>query len=52
MVTEYNSAMLKDACRYFMKLNSHANCKYVDPSYNTDDPVNKRISAKLTFTFE
>src|SRR3954470_4099305 len=40
IVTEYNSAMLTDACKYFIKLNSHANCKYVDPSYNSDDPVN------------
>src|SRR6476620_7923636 len=52
VVTEYNSALLKDACRYFMKLNSHANCKYVDPGYVVDDPVKKVISAKLTFSFE
>src|SRR4051812_37760611 len=51
-VTEYNPAMLKDACRYFMKLNSHANCKYVDPGFSSDDFVDKRISAKLTFSFE
>jgi hypothetical protein len=52
IVTEYNLAMLEDACRYFIKLNSHANCKNVDPSYNSGDPVNNRISAKLTFSFE
>src|SRR3954451_15631594 len=40
IVTEYNPAMLNDACLYFMKLNSHANCKYVDPSHNSDDHVN------------
>jgi hypothetical protein len=51
-VTEYNPAMLNDACRYFMKLNKHANCKYVDPGYDVEDPNNKRISAKLTFSFE
>jgi hypothetical protein len=52
IVTEYNSAMLEDACRYFMKLNSHANCKYVDPNHDSDDRENNRVSAKLTFTFE
>src|SRR3954453_16477652 len=52
ILTEYNSSMLKDACRYFMKLNNHANCKYVDPGYNPDDFGNNRISAKLTFSFE
>ncbi len=50
-VTEYNPAMLQDACRYFMKLNSHAICKYVDTSKNVSDPVTKRISTKLTFSF-
>jgi predicted transcriptional regulator len=52
VVTEYNSALLTDACRHFIKLNSHANCKDVNPGYNSDDPVNNRISAKLTFSFE
>jgi hypothetical protein len=52
IVTEYNSAMLNDACRYFIKLNSHANCKYVDSGLNSDDRGNNRISAKLTFSFE
>jgi hypothetical protein len=52
IVTEYNAAMLNDACRYFMKLNSHANCKYVDPEFTFDDLGNKRINAELTFSFE
>src|SRR3954449_5992792 len=43
IVTEYNPAMLKDACRYFIKLNCHANCKYVDPNLNSDNPVNKQL---------
>src|SRR4051812_35946507 len=51
-VAEYNPAMLKDACRYFMKLNSHANCRYVDPDFDSVDSGSKKISAKLTFSFE
>jgi hypothetical protein len=52
IVTEYNLALLEDACRYFIKLNSHATCKYVDLDFDAPGRLNNTLSAKLTFSFE